>query len=705
MALQVIDVGTSPNDGQGDPIRTAFIKSNDNFAEIYSRAQTSPPATLIGSAGDQAGMYAYDSTYFYYCFADYDGSSTIWAQVTQVGNIAVSSIASGNSEATFDDIGGNLVIDIHGTSNVAVFRSSGFFTSSNITASNVNATQLYGPLATAAQPNVTSVGTLTGLNLSGLLTSSANLSTTGNVIGGNLVATNTVISNNDLSAVGNVNGTNIIASTSLQTVGTVSATGNIVTDGYFVGTFVGNVTGNFVVPGSNTQVLFNNNGNADASPNFKFDWATNVLQVTGNVSTGNLLATTSSAAGNVTGGNLLTGGIMSAAGNVAGGNIDTGGTVNATGTVTGGNLLTGGIMSAAGNITSAANISGGNLLVTTTISATSHIGSVVSVSGNVTGGNVIGGGVSAVSNVTGANLNISSTASVVSNITGGNILTGGLISATGNITGNYILGNGSLLTGIDATSIQNGTSSVAVIASGGNVRTNIAGATVSTVYSDGVNVTGAISASGNITGGNVLGGANVNATTHTGTTVSVTGAITGDAITGSSLTVTTGNITGGNIINGGANNTGNIGSSTTRFNNVFAATFNGLATSAEYADLAEKYVTDALYEPGTVVVIGGSAEVTASTQDADRAVAGVISSQPAHIMNSKLDGEYVATVALIGRVPCRVTGTVARGDLLVSTADGRAKADNDPKVGTVIGKALESFDGDKGTIEIIIGKL
>ena len=76
MALQVIDVGTSPNDGQGDPIRTAFIKSNDNFAEIYSRAQTSPPATLIGSAGDQAGMYAYDSTYFYYCFADYDGSST-----------------------------------------------------------------------------------------------------------------------------------------------------------------------------------------------------------------------------------------------------------------------------------------------------------------------------------------------------------------------------------------------------------------------------------------------------------------------------------------------------------------------------------------------------------------------------------------------------------------------------------------------------
>ena len=68
MALEVIQVGSAPNDGTGDPLRTAYIKCNTNFAEIYSRAQTTPPSTLIGSAGDVAGMYAYDSSFFYYCF-------------------------------------------------------------------------------------------------------------------------------------------------------------------------------------------------------------------------------------------------------------------------------------------------------------------------------------------------------------------------------------------------------------------------------------------------------------------------------------------------------------------------------------------------------------------------------------------------------------------------------------------------------------
>ena len=71
MTQQYIAVGPAPNDGLGDPIRTAFIKTNDNFSQLYSRAQTSPPPTLIGSIGDQAGMYAYDSSYFYYFFANY----------------------------------------------------------------------------------------------------------------------------------------------------------------------------------------------------------------------------------------------------------------------------------------------------------------------------------------------------------------------------------------------------------------------------------------------------------------------------------------------------------------------------------------------------------------------------------------------------------------------------------------------------------
>ena len=96
MAQEFINVGPVPNDGLGDPIRTAFIKTNNNFSHLYSIPQSSPPTTLQGSVGDFAGMYAYDSTYFYYCFANYTGNSTIWAQITQAGNIAVSAINNGN---------------------------------------------------------------------------------------------------------------------------------------------------------------------------------------------------------------------------------------------------------------------------------------------------------------------------------------------------------------------------------------------------------------------------------------------------------------------------------------------------------------------------------------------------------------------------------------------------------------------------------
>lgn len=81
MAQEVINVGTTPNDGTGDPLRTAYIKCNNNFGELYSRVQTTPPPNSLGSPGDTAGMYAYDNSYFYYCFQDYDGSSEIWRQV------------------------------------------------------------------------------------------------------------------------------------------------------------------------------------------------------------------------------------------------------------------------------------------------------------------------------------------------------------------------------------------------------------------------------------------------------------------------------------------------------------------------------------------------------------------------------------------------------------------------------------------------
>ena len=742
MALQVINVGATPNDGQGDAIRTAYIKCNDNFGELYSRSQTSPPVSLEGSIGDQAGMYAYSESFWYYCYADYDGSSTIWAQVAQIGNISVSAIQSGNSSVQFSDVNGNVIFSVRGTSNVASVRQDGFVTSSNVTATNVNATNLYGAIATAAQPNITSVGTLTALGLSGALTSSANVSTTGNVIGGNLIGSTGVFSSGNVSATGNILGGNIIGATSIKTPGIISATGNIVTDGYFVGTFFGNITGNLTIPGGNTQVIFNTAGNADASANFTFNKATNVLQVTGNISTGNVLSTVTSASGNVTGGNLVTGGLVTAT----------------------------------GNVTSVANITGGNLLTSGIVSASSVLGSVVSASGNITGGNVIGGGISAVSNITGANLNVT-TASVTGNFTTGNANISGTTTSSSKTTGALIVGGGlgvagtaynnravtqgaygnvilSEFTGIynqkdsGTALIQTTTNALAAgvgmlttggsdnstqLFSTGNLTIKIGvttrsedvptgGTIVASVTSTGLSVNGLASASGNITGGNLVTSGIVSAASHIGSIVSVTGNVTGGNVLTNgivsaashigSIVSVTGNVNGGNlisagtitvagnIVSSGSNGVSNIGSATTYFNTVHA-----MATSAQYADLAEKYIADANYVPGTVIVIGGNKEVTASTVDQDRSVVGVVSSAPAYIMNSGLESDTVVTVALVGRVPCLVQGPIARGSLLVSTTNGRARAEENPKIGSVIGKALENFDGDQGTIEIIVGKL
>lgn len=82
MALETINIGSAPNDGTGDPIRTAYSKCNTNFTELFNRAQTVPPGTSLGSPGDVEGMYAYDASYFYYCIQDYDGSSQIWRRIS-----------------------------------------------------------------------------------------------------------------------------------------------------------------------------------------------------------------------------------------------------------------------------------------------------------------------------------------------------------------------------------------------------------------------------------------------------------------------------------------------------------------------------------------------------------------------------------------------------------------------------------------------
>ena len=278
------------------------------------------------------------------------------------------------------------------------------------------------------------------------------------------------------------------------------------------------------------------------------------------------------------------------------------------------------------------------------------------------------------------------------------------VIVTGNLT---VSGNATLSGNILGDRIQNGTTTIDIQSVNGNANVTVAGTSNVAVFATtGVFVTGVVSATANITGGNVLsnvlfGSGIISGTGNItgGNVLFGSGIISGTGnITGGNLSVGTGTITVGNVVNSNGNGVGNIGSSGTYFNTIFAK-----ATSAQYADLAEKYEADAEYAPGTVVSFGGDKEVTRSEIDADRRVAGVVSTNPSYIMNAALEAEHVAVVAFTGRVPTSVTGTVAKGDLMVSNGDGTARAEADPRAGAIIGKALEDSEGN-AVIEVVVGR-
>ena len=191
-------------------------------------------------------------------------------------------------------------------------------------------------------------------------------------------------------------------------------------------------------------------------------------------------------------------------------------------------------------------------------------------------------------------------------------------------------------------------------------------------------------------------------TTSTALAGPLTGNVTGNITSTGANSMTTltmgGNLTSKAILPD-STTTYDIGSTSKKYNTVHAQ-----ATSAQYADLAEIYETDAEYEVGTVVVFGGEAEVTISTEGNDPRVAGVISEKPAYLMNSESEGQ---PVALIGKVPCKVIGHIVKGDMLSTDPanNGVAKKTHDPQVGEVIGKALENYDSEEiGTINIVVGR-
>ena len=162
--------------------------------------------------------------------------------------------------------------------------------------------------------------------------------------------------------------------------------------------------------------------------------------------------------------------------------------------------------------------------------------------------------------------------------------------------------------------------------------------------------------------------------------------------------LTVGTIEATTLTTGGSSTTGSV---TGRWSLTAGSRF-----EATYADLAEYYEGDKEYEIGTVLVFGGEKEVTESTEHKTTRVAGVVSDQSAYTMNQECPG-IKTLVALQGKVPVNVIGKVQKGDMLVASAiPGYAIADNDPKVGSVIGKAIGTKDdADKGVVNAVVGRV
>ena len=288
------------------------------------------------------------------------------------------------------------------------------------------------------------------------------------------------------------------------------------------------------------------------------------------------------------------------------------------------------------------------------------------------------------------------------------------ITLTGAVTGSATMTNlGNVSIATTATSDPTITLTGAVTGSG--TLTNLGDVTITTTNTADPTITLAGDLSGSATLTN-LGSATLTATivansvalgTDTTGNYVATGAVSGVGLSGSSsseggtFTVTS---------NATSSNTGSTIVARDGSGNFSAGVITATATAARYADLAEKYTSDIQYPPGTVVVLGGEAEVTRSPGPTSRAIAGIVSTDPAYLMNTYLEGECVVDVALIGRVPCMVTGIINKGDLLVSSSrPGHACAwtnATNPPAGSIVGKAIENkTDEDPGVIEVLVGRL
>ena len=228
-----------------------------------------------------------------------------------------------------------------------------------------------------------------------------------------------------------------------------------------------------------------------------------------------------------------------------------------------------------------------------------------------------------------------------------------------------------------ANSISGGTSNVTVYSNANVVISSAGTPNVLTISSTGTVTIGTVSATGNITGNYIFGNGSQLTGIAGGGTYGDSNVVTLLASFGSNSISTTGNVTASNL-------------------------------NSSNADLAEMYVADADYPAGIIVEFGGDYEITIARVNHSTAVAGIVSTNPSYLMNSSQAGQHVLPIALTGRVPCQVIGTITKGDRLVSSDYMGVAQRLDPeqyRPGCIVGKALENYNSENiGVIEVAVGR-
>jgi hypothetical protein len=621
MAINTINIGAVANDGTGDPIRTAFDTVNDNFQFVQGGLFAGTEPSII-SAVSVTGGYLYSNSYVY-ATTYVNAGSIVSNTVTSNGNLYVS------QDGAY--IIGN--VNIIGNLNVTGSQQSSQSSSASAPIILIHANAAPYTLNDGKDiglewqyyDGTDKYGFLGWQNSTGSLVYLDNVTDTSNVITagtfGNVQFGQLLISNTT-AATSNVTG-------ALQVKGGVGIAGNLfathanVSNLSVTGFHVGNM--NFA--GGDTIFI---NGSPVQTAATAFNGGTVGLQTT--------FACTSPSTSTTTGAVVITGG-LGVAGNVYLANL---------------------IIPNSGGIW-------GNIFGNITMPAQPYITSVgtltsLAMSGTITALNInpntnttysLGSGTSnRWSKIWTFDLDLSGT------------LTGGAINSTGGShTGNIAIntsGAAALTTTTAVAEVFNSGATTVRIGAGGTTEFDSNVQSTSTT-------TGAVVIQGGVgiaTGRLNIGGASGRSITTTTGNVVFDGSTPSTSATTGQLVVKGGIGISGNVFTSGwivptANTSQNLGSSTNWWN-----TFYGVSVQAQYADLAEKYSADGEYLPGTVVVFGGSEEITVTDAFADVRVAGVISSNPAYLMNATATG---LPVALRGRVPVQVLGAVSKGDLLVTS--------------------------------------